>query len=358
MIMAAPDERKRRLSRPALAGGALLAVGMLAVAVMTHSLNDYLLTLACFAGLHVMLAASLQLTNGFTGLFSLGHPGFMMVGGYLAAVFTYPVRRKSYMMPELPDFIATQQWDLPPALLLGGVGAALMALVVGFPVLRLRGHYLAVATLGFIIVVRVLINNMDGYTRGGLGLNGLPLLTNLWWVFGWTALTVFICWRIKHSSLGRAMMAIRENEMAAQCMGIRPVRTKLTAFVIGAFFAGVAGVLWTHLVTVITPGSFSIMLAFTLVAMLVIGGTGSLAGAVIAALGLSLLAEVLKPLEQTFDAYGLSQILIALGLILVLIFRPKGFFGSREPSLLTGPGTQERYETVAQTGRPSQQGRT
>ncbi len=334
--MAALDALRPGLTRPAQVGLVGLLGGLAAVWLMTQTVNDYLLTLTCFVGLNVMLAVSLTMTNGYTGLFSLGHPGFMTVGGYLAAVFTYPTRRKSYMMPELPDWIATAQWDLLPATLLGGVGAAVTALIIGFPVLRLRGHYLAVATLGFIIIVRVLINNMEGYTRGGLGLNGLPLITNLWWVFGWMALTIFVCWRIKHSSLGRAMQAIRENEMAAACMGIRPARTKLTAFVIGAFFAGVAGVLWTHLVTVITPGSFSIMLAFTLVVMVVIGGTGSLTGAVIAAVALSVLSEVIKPFEQGLNAYGLSQIVIALGLILVLILRPRGLFGSLEPSFLTG----------------------
>ncbi|MCG8355070.1 MAG: branched-chain amino acid ABC transporter permease [Kiloniellales bacterium] len=334
--MAALDVTLSGFARPARIGLAALLLGLVAVWLMTLGFNDYLLTLACFVGLNVMLATSLTLSNGCTGLFSLGHPGFMTVGGYLAAVFTYPVQRKSYMMPELPDWIASQQWDLLPATLLGGVGAALVAVVIGFPVLRLRGHYLAVATLGFIIIVRVLIINMEGYTRGGLGLNGLPLLTNLWWVFGWTALTLFVCWRIKHSSLGRAMLAIRENEMAAQCMGIKATRTRLTAFVIGAFFAGVAGVLWTHLVTVITPGSFSIMLAFTLVVMVVIGGSGSLTGAVIAAVALSVLAELIKPFEQGLDAYGLSQIVIALGLLLVLMLRPKGLFGSLEPAFIVG----------------------
>jgi branched-chain amino acid transport system permease protein len=319
----------RTVSRPTLIGIAVLVAGSAAVAVMTRSLSDYMLTLACFAGLNVMLAASLQLTNGYTGLFSLGHPGFMTVGGYLAAVFTYPTSRKAF---------------LAPAVLLGGLGAAATALVIGFPVLRLRGHYLAVATLGFIIVVRVLINNMDGYTRGGLGINGLALMTNLWWVYGWTALTVFVCWRIKHSSLGRAMMALRENELAAQCMGVRPTQVRMTAFVIGAFFAGVAGVLWTHLVTVITPDSYGIKHAFILVAIVVIGGTGSLTGAIVAALGLSLLSEVMNEVEQTLETYGLSQILIAVGLIVILIFRPRGLFGSREPTFLVASRTDDKTQ--------------
>jgi branched-chain amino acid transport system permease protein len=225
---------------------------------------------------------------------------------------------------------------LLPASLAGGVAAALVAVVIGFPVLRLRGHYLAVATLGFIIIVRVLFNNAEEWTRGALGLNGLPYLTNIWWVFGFTALTIFVAWRIKHASLGRAMMSVRENEMAAACSGIDPARVKMLAFVIGAFFAGIVGALWTHLVTTITPGSFSIMLAFMLVVMVVIGGTGSITGAIVAALVIVGLDEGLKVIQTSLGVYGLSQIVIALGVLLVLIFRPRGLFGSAEPRIFGG----------------------
>ncbi|HFQ15699.1 MAG TPA: branched-chain amino acid ABC transporter permease, partial [Rhodobacteraceae bacterium] len=237
----------------------------------TVTLNDYLITLVSIILINVMLAVSLNLTNGLTGMFSLGHPAFMTIGGYISAILTYPAMRKAYMMPDLPEFIATTELGLLPAILAGGGIAALFAIVVGYPVLRLRGHYLAVATLGMIIIVRTLVNNMDGYTRGGLGLNGLPLLTNIWWVLGWVVVTVFICWRIKHSSFGRSLMAIRENEMAAECMGIAAGAQKLTIFTIGAFFAGVAGGLMAHLISVITPGSYSIVLAFNLVLIIVVG---------------------------------------------------------------------------------------
>ncbi len=332
----------RHLSRPTQVGLIVLVAGAVVVAAMTQVLDAYMLTLAGFVGLHVMLAVSLTLTNGFTGLFSLGHPGFMAVGGYIAAVLTYPLTRKAYMLPDLPEFLATQQWDLLPALIAGGIGAALTAVVVGFPVLRLRGHYLAVATLGFIIIVRVLFNNSDGYTRGALGLSGMPRLTDIWWVFGWTALTVLVAWRVKHSSLGRAMMAVRENELAAQCAGISPMRVRMIAFVLGAFFAGVAGGLWAHLVTAITPNSFSIMLAFNLVVMVVIGGSGSLTGAIVAAIGISVLSEALRPLEESLNAFGLSQVVIALMLILVLVFRQRGLFGSREPAFIFGDAKPHR----------------
>lgn len=273
---------------------ALLAAAAAAVAAMTAGFDDYLLTMTSLVFLNVMLAVSLSLTNGLTGLFSLGHPAFMTVGGYVAAILTYPARRKGFMLPDLPDWMAGVELPLLPALAAGGMAAALVALVAGFPVLRLRGHYLAVATLGLIVIVQVLANNWDGYTRGGMGLSGVRRLTTVWWTFGAMALCLFVCWRIKASSLGRAMMAVRENEMAASCMGIHPTRVKMTAFVAGAFFAGLAGGLTVHLISVVTPGSYGVMLAFNLVVMIVIGGTGSLTGAAVAAVALSVLAESLK----------------------------------------------------------------
>lgn len=315
------------LARPLL----LIAAGAGVVALIDSQLSDYMVTLAAIILINVMLASSLALTNGLTGLFSLGHPAFMTIGGYVAAILAYPVQRKSFMMPELPEFLASTQLDFLPALLIGGAAAALAALVIGFPVLRLRGHYLAVATLGLIIIVRVLVNNWDGITRGGMGLSGVAKLTDLWWVYGWTVLTIYVCWRIKFSSVGRAMMAVRENEMAAKCMGISAVSVKMWGFVLGAFFAGVGGALMCHLITVITPGMYSVLLAFNLVVMVVIGGMGSLTGAILAAIAISALSESLRPAEEALELYGMSQVVVALCLILVLVFRPRGVFGSAEP---------------------------
>ncbi len=312
---------------------ALAMLGAAAVVAFADLyLSTYAVTLLSLVMLNVALAVSLQLTNGLTGLFSLGHPAFMTVGGYFAAILTYPVRRKGFMMPDLPDWLATAQWDLLPATLVGAAVAALLALVVGIAVLRLKGHYLAVATLGLIVIVRVVINNLDGYTRGGLGLSGVPRLTGPWEVLVFTLLTVGLVWRIKHASLGRAMMAMRENELAARCMGIDAFALKLLAFVLGAFLAGAAGALTVHLVSVITPGAYGIPLAFSLVVMVVVGGSGSITGAVLAAVAISLLSEFARPLEEGLELYGLSQVLVALGLILVLRLRPTGLFGSREPA--------------------------
>lgn len=310
-----------------LAGAAL-------VFVATAALDGYLLSVVQFAGISIMLAVSLNITNGFAGLFSLGHPAFMTIGGYIAALLTFPVERKGLMLPDLPAWLAALHWPFPVALVAGGLVAAATAVVVGFPVLRLRGHYLAVATLGFIFIVQSLATNLDGYTRGALGLNGLPEHTNLWWVYGWMLLTLYVCWQLKHSSLGRTLLAMRENELAAACLGVPVARVRLLAFTLGAFFAGVAGGLWAHLVTLITPTSFSIVLAFQLVVIVVIGGTGSIVGAALVAALLTISGEALRPFEEAVGLYGANQMLVAIAVLLVLIYRPRGIFGTGEPRFL------------------------
>jgi branched-chain amino acid transport system permease protein len=273
------------------------AIGAVLVALADANLNPYLLSIIQFIGLNIILAVSLNVTNGFVGLFSLGHPAFMTIGGYVTAILVIPAERKAALLPDLPGFIATQEWSFLPALVAGGLGAALVALIVGFPVLRLRGHYLAVATLGLIFIVQSFAVNMRGVTRGALGLSGLPELTNLWWVYLFVLLTVYVCWQLKHSSLGRTMLAIRENELAASCLGVKVARMRILSFVLGAFMAGIAGGLWVHLVTLISPSSFSFILAFEIVVMVVLGGTGSITGAVLVAVVLSVLTQLLRPVE-------------------------------------------------------------
>ncbi len=317
-------------SRPRWFFPLLCCLFIIFIALCTRWMNDYQLSLVNFAGIYVILTVSLNVTNGFTGLFSLGHPAFMAVGGYVAAILTFPAGRKAMLLPALPGWIASQEWPLFPALLLGGTMASLTSLLVGIPVLRLRGHYLAVATLGYIIIVQVVIRNLETITRGPLGLNGIPYLTDVWGVAFWVVVTLIVCWRVVHSPLGRAMKSIREDEIAAVTLGIPLTRIRVIALAVGAFFAGIAGGLWAHLVTVITPETFSIVLAFNLVVMVVVGGSGSITGSVIAAIILSLVTEALRPMETAIGWYGLSQIILALGLLLMVVFRPQGIMGTQE----------------------------
>lgn len=329
--------------RDVLAWGGLAAAAVGLVWFAESRLTGYERTVIGFAGIYGILAVSLSFSNGLTGLFSLGHPAFMMVGGYIAAILTFPVSRKGFMLPALPEWLAAVELPLMPAALAGGIAAALVAAIVGFPVLRLRGHYLAVATLGLIFIVQSFAVNLRGLTRGALGLSGLPAVTNLWWVYLFVVLTLFVAWRLKHSSIGRAMLAVRENELAAACLGVRVARLRIFAFALGAFFAGVAGGLWAHLVTLISPSSFSFLLAFQLVVMIVLGGAGSITGVALVAVALTLAQETLRPVEEAAGLFGASQIIVALATLLVLIYRPAGLFGTAEPDLLRWIGVLRRY---------------
>ena len=320
-------------NRQRLIFAGLIVLGIGFVVLARHTVNEYILSIVNFVGIYIILAVSLNITNGFTGLFSLGHPGFMAIGGYVTAILTFPAARKS-MFLELPQWLATLQLPFLPAVLIGGTCAGITAVIVGLPVLRLKGHYLAVATMGFLIIIQVLIINWESVTRGPLGLNGLPAFTNLWWVYPWVLITVYVGWKTKFSSYGRRMLSVREDETAAQCLGVNLFKTRVAALVIGAFFAGVAGGLWAHLVTAITPSSFSLIMAFNIVVMVVVGGTGSITGSFLAAIIFTLLTEVFRPLEEILDVYGIGEVMMALILILILIYRPQGLFGSREPGIL------------------------
>jgi branched-chain amino acid transport system permease protein len=324
--------KTRNTFLPRFAAAAL--VGAVLVYLSEANLNPYLLSIIQFIGLNIILAVSLNVTNGFVGLFSLGHPAFMTVGGYVTAILVIPAERKAALLPDLPGFLAVQEWSFLPALLAGGAAAAVVALIIGFPVLRLRGHYLAVATLGLIFIVQSFAVNMRGVTRGALGLSGLPPLTNLWWVYLFVLLTIYVCWQLKHSSLGRTMLAIRENELAASCLGVKVARVRILSFVLGAALAGITGGLWVHLVTLISPSSFSFLLAFEIVVMVVLGGTGSITGAVLVATLLSVLTQLLRPVEEAANLFGASQMIVALVVLVVLITRPKGLFGTAEPDLV------------------------
>lgn len=316
---------------PWLVMAGLLAAG---VFVLQNAVSDYALTLAALLCLNVALAVSLTLTNGMTGLFSLGHPAFMTIGAYVSAVLTYPVTRKSFMLQSLPEPFVSMQLPFLVGLAAAAAVAGMAAFLIGVVVLRLKGHYLAVATLGFIVIVQGLATNWQGLTRGGSGLNGIPRFTNLWWCASLAFVTFLIVWRTKFSSLGRAMLAVRENQLAAECTGIRSARVKLVAFVLGAVIAAIAGAMMAHLITVVTPKSYGIGLAFNLVVMVVIGGAGSVSGAVLAAIAITAISEGVRPLEESLNLYGLSQVVVALALILALLYRPAGLFGSGEPGWL------------------------
>lgn len=290
-------------------------------------------------GIYLMLVLSLNLASGFTGVFSLGHIGFMALGAYGAALLTLPLREKQEYLPNLPPWLAGVHLDfhLGPfplgfllATLIAGLLVALVALLVGRVLMRLSGHFVAVATLGFLVIVRVILFNADNFTRGSRTFSNVTPYTNLWWVWAWALITLYVVWRLKRSPFGRAMLAQREDRWAAQSIGIDVRPPRLLAFVVSAFFTAVAGSLYAHFITSFSPTVFYFDLTFRVITMLVVGGMGSVSGSVAGTLLVVGLAEGLRRVEDASLLYGLSQICLAIIFILIIIFRREGLLGQRE----------------------------
>ncbi|HEY6868064.1 MAG TPA: branched-chain amino acid ABC transporter permease [Candidatus Eisenbacteria bacterium] len=292
---------------------------------LARALNPYFFRVLMLCGINVILAVSLNLVNGFTGQFSIGHAGFMAVGAYASAVFSLHAGRPWVAGLEalgVPAAIA-QGAALLVALLLGGLLAAVAGYLVGLPSLRLRGDYLAIVTLGFGEIIRVVIQNLD-ITGRALGLSGIPGWVNFFWVFLVVVAVIALSLNLARSTHGRALFAIRDDEVAAEALGVNTTAYKVFAFVISAFFAGVAGGLSVHLLSVASPDSFTFLRSIEVIAMVVLGGLGSVSGAVVAAVVLTLLPEVLRPVQQY------RMVLYSLMLIILMVTRPQGLLGSRE----------------------------
>ncbi|MGL4610679.1 MAG: branched-chain amino acid ABC transporter permease [Trueperaceae bacterium] len=293
------------------------------------SWNGYALRLFMYLGLYIALSVSLNLVNGLTDIFSLGHAAFMALGAYTSALLTLPLEKRASAFSQLPEWFQQLVLPFPVALIAGALVAMLVAVLIGFPLLRLRGHYLSVGTLALLVIVETLALNMTALTRGPRGINSIPVYTNVFWVWGVTVFFIYVVARFKGSSFGLALSALRQDDIAAEATGIPTAKYRLLAFVISAAMAGVVGGLWAHLVRVISPHVFSYNITFLVVAMLVIGGLGSISGSVIGAAILFLIPEGLRFLESG-RLFGMSQLLVALMLIVIMIFRPQGIFGRRE----------------------------
>ncbi|HEX8700501.1 MAG TPA: branched-chain amino acid ABC transporter permease [Myxococcaceae bacterium] len=331
-------------SVPAPVGGlppALQGILPVVVAIPLLALLHFALSGAPFAtyllsiiGVNVILAVSLNIVNGMTGQFSIGHAGFMAVGAYVAGVLSLAF--KEVALSFLPVAVSDQVF-LMVVLLAGGTAAALCGFLVGLPSLRLRGDYLAIVTLGFGEIIRVIVQNTDMFGRA-LGLSGIPQTSNLAMLGFWVFLVVLVARRIAGSSHGRSLWAIREDEVAAEAMGVDTTGYKVRAFVVSAFFAGIAGALFAHFVPIINPGSFTFVKSMEIVVMVVLGGLGSTTGAIVAAVFLTLLPEALRSAFTMLGAEGslaqkVDQIRMPVyGLLLValMLLRPQGLFGTRE----------------------------
>ena len=308
-----------RIKNPRVALAAGIAVAVL-LQLGGGSIDSYTTQVILFAAINVILAVSLNLVMGETGQFSLCHAAFMAVGAYASALLT------GKALPALFPHLAwtgaswASQLTFLPVLIIAGLIAAFAGLIVGGPSLRLRGDYLAMVTLGFGEIIRVLLQNTNA-VGGARGMEGILPVTNLFWAVAAAAVTLYTMISLVRSTYGRGFLAVRDDEIAAAAMGIDTTRFKVTAFVIGAFFAGVAGALYAHAVEFISPDGFNFLRSFEIIVMVILGGLGRPVGVAVAAILITLLNEWLRDLSQY------RMVVYALIIILFMIFRPTESLG-------------------------------
>jgi len=319
---------------------AALGVLMILIYFAENNLDSYKLRILNLGAIYTILGVSLNLIFGFTGQFSLGHAGFMAIGAYTTSLLIMPpfYKEMSFMIEPLIWPLSVMHLPFILALLLGGVLAAIAAIIIGLPVLRLRGDYLGIATLGFAEIIRVVANNIPQITNGALGIKGIPEYCNLWWTIGFAVFTIFIVKRLIASSYGRALMSIRENEIAAEAIGVNLTYHKVMSFTVSAFFAGIGGGLLASLMTTIDPRAFMFVMTFNILIVLVIGGMGSITGTVIAAFLFNIFLEYLRPIEEGFDlgpisipeVPGLRMVTFSILLLIIIIYKQNGLMGDLE----------------------------
>jgi branched-chain amino acid transport system permease protein len=285
----------------------------------TARLLPYAFRIAMLAGIAITLAVSLNLINGFTGQFSIGHAGFMAIGAYSSAYFS--VNYGAGLAAALGGGKLGWVVALALATVIGAAFAGLAGLVVGVPSLRLKGDYLAIVTLGFGQIIVVLLNNIEA-VGGARGYSGIPIVKSFFWIFLIAILTIVTVHNIVHSAFGRCLMSIREDELAAEAMGINTTRYKVMAFVISSAMAGAGGVLLAHFDGYLNPKSFEFIKSFEILIMIILGGLGSIVGSVLGAVLLTVLPEALRG----FAEY--RMVIYSLLLIILMITRPQGLLGT------------------------------
>jgi branched-chain amino acid transport system permease protein len=309
----------------ALSLAAIYVLGLLLEGVLI----EYVQRIVLLAGINIILAVGLNLINGTTGQFSIGHAGFMAVGAYGCAfvgVKLAPVVTAAFGVGPLADGVT---FNL--ALLVGAALSGVTGMLVGLPTLRLRGDYLAIVTLGFGEIIRIVFNNSPslgaatGYT--GDSPKGLPAYTTFFWVFFWAVAVIALVRNVTFSQTGRSLSAIREDEVAAEAMATPTTRLKVLAFTLSAATAGIAGGLFAHMQAGIRPEDFKFEKSIDMVVMIIVGGLGSISGAAIGGIFVAVSLELMRNLQQ----YRL--VLYALLLIVIMLLRPQGLLGSREISL-------------------------
>lgn len=311
------------LRYPLVLSAAVHVVLLYAALHMWSEVSDYRLLVARLTMIAVITTLSLNVVNGYMGEFSCSHPGFMALGAYVSSVLTVLLFVSENRFGEALLSPALGPWMFPVSLLLGGAVASVGALLVAIPSFRTRGDYLAIISLAFMFIVKSLFENLE-VVGGPRGLSNQPDYASLPVIFAWTILSIWIINNFVTSTLGKALNAVRDGELAADAMTVNTRRTKMIAFLFAAFWAGIAGGLFAHVIRYINPDTFGIRKLAEVLAMVYLGGLNSVAGSVVGAVGFNLLSEALRPLEI------LKWIIIPILLIVLMIFRPTGLVAFRE----------------------------
>ena len=329
-----------RLNRSTLLSIMVMLLFGLVLSQAESFLGDYQIYIAKLIFINAILALSLNLIYGFTGLFSLGHAGFIAIGAYVSALCILTPEQKEMMWilePIIWPFsdLFTPFWV---SALAGGLVATIFAFIIAVPVLRLGDDYLGIATLGFAEIIRVIIVNATCVTNGSLGIKGIPGHASLLSCYIWTLFTLIVLWRLLFSNYGNVMRCIRDNEIAARVMGINVFRYKVLSFCIGAFFAGVGGALLGSHLSTIDPKMFNFLLTFNVLMFVVAGGLGSLSGSLLGATVITILLEWLRAIEEPMDLGfveipgipGMRMVVFSLVLLAIILYRREGIMGTRE----------------------------
>jgi branched-chain amino acid transport system permease protein len=312
-----------------------VAVGILLL--LDTYLRGFYIGVIILFGINAIVCLGVSITNSHANIFSLGFGGIMLIAAYATSLLTLPVAYKSQFL-QLPLWLENAQWPFVPALIAAGIVAVFSSVVLVLPAFRLRGHYFILASIGINIVMTNIGINLRAWTHGPLGLRNIPFYTNIWWVYGILFLTIFFVWKLLHSKFGRAFVAIGKDQTLASVLGVNVVLYKIYAFIIGSFIVGIGGALWVHHIGAMNPHVFELVFVFQIIAMLAIGGSGTISGAILGAAIITFFTQLARPVQEGFILFGLKvppligliQVLIAMIIILVMIYRPQGLLGRHE----------------------------
>lgn len=331
-------EQNRLRDNPLLRFVSVILIPLIALAYIYFGLGTYYSTVFILFFINLILAVSLNLTNGITGIFSLGMAAFMGIGAYVSSLLSLPEELKVTRIEGIPGWLAKTQLPFWASLLIAGLFTMVIAAFVGFVILRAKGHYLAVITLGLVVVIKNLLDNLTQFTNGARGISGMFQYATLPVVVVAALIILYILYRIKNSSYGRSMIALRDDEDAAESLGINYLKIRLMSFMLSAFFGAIGGALWAHLMRSIAPSMFYFDETFSILEMSVIGGMSTLTGGFVGAAIMTFLPQLLANFETGFTIFGfyvpavtgLSAMVTSILFLIIIIGRKGGIVRSSE----------------------------